>query len=295
MSMRSDLTLTHPDRIVYRGQGITKRDLAEYYATIAPFMLPHITDRPLAVMRCPDGEGAHCFSQKHWTSSTPHISTKPIAESGGEKGAYAVVHDAAGLIALVQYGVLEIHPWGSRADKLEAPDRIVFDLDPGPDVRWKDVVAAALELRALLADLGLESWVKTAGGKGLHVVVPIARTVEWDVVSLFSHAVAQRLVHEAPSRYVAVAAKAARRERIFVDYLRNSRGATAIAPFSTRAREGAPVAMPLKWEDLPKLKSGDAFHVRDVLAMPSDQLSDPWADLLASRQRLSRAVIAHLE
>ncbi|MEO8139948.1 MAG: non-homologous end-joining DNA ligase [Gemmatimonadota bacterium] len=284
------MTLTHPDRVVYAELGFTKQDLAAYYLKVAPLMLPHIASRPLSLLRCPEGQGGECFYQKHWTDATPGIKTVLIEESGGRRP-YAVVTSASDLIGLVQYGVMEFHTWQSRIDRIELPDQIILDLDPDPGVRWAEVCSAAVALRTLLADLKLKSWVKTTGGKGLHVVVPIQRRVTWEVASVFARAVAERLAVELPDHYVTVAAKAARKGRIFIDHLRNSRGATAVAPWSVRARAGAPVAMPVRWESLDRLKGGAALSVADVGALIRRRKLDPWAGMRGARQGISSALV----
>lgn len=259
-------------------------------------MLPHVAGRPLSLVRCPRGRQQACFYQKHWTGTPPHgVRIVPVREARGGVRDYTTVHTAAGLVSFVQHGVLEFHVWGARADRLEAPDRLVFDVDPGPGVAWSRVRAAAGLLRELFAGLGLESWLKTTGGKGLHVVLPIERRSSWAEASAFARAVASRIAREDPGGFLATAGKAAREGRIFLDWLRNARGATAIAPWSTRARDGAPVAVPLAWEELGRLKSADQYQLRDIPALLERRQSDPWAGLLEARQRLSPRLTAALE
>lgn len=290
----ADVVLSNPDRVLYPEQGITKRDLAAYYEAIAPLMLPHVGGRPLSLVRCPEGRGKGCFFQKHWGSRLPKaVDSVEIREGSGETKPYAVVHDVAGLVALVQHGVLEFHQWGARADQVESPDRIVFDLDPDAAVSWKRVRDAAGELRTLLEDLGLQSWLKTTGGKGLHVIVPIARRSSWEEVAEFARAAAYHLAEQYPDRYLAKASKAARKGKIFVDWLRNTRGATAIAAWSTRAREGAPISTPVSWDELTSLKGGDQYHLGIVPSLIAKRKSkDPWSALPTSAQRLTRAMTA---
>jgi bifunctional non-homologous end joining protein LigD len=215
-------------------------------------------------------------------------------EGGGAKRAYTVVRDAAGLVSLVQHGVLEIHLWGSRADDVETPDRIIFDLDPAPGVTWARVREGAIRLRELLEGLGLETWIKTTGGKGLHIAVPIARRNDWAEVSGFARAVAYHLAAEEPERYLAKASKAERKGKIYVDWMRNTRGATAIAPWSTRAREGATISAPIRWSDLASLKGGDQFGVKNAHTLVTRLKQDPWAGLLKSRQRITAAMLKKL-
>ncbi|MEO8029634.1 MAG: DNA ligase D, partial [Gemmatimonadota bacterium] len=288
------VTITHPERVIYPDSAISKLELARYYELVAPLMLPHVAGRPLSLVRCPEGQGGTCFYQKHWSGTTPAVDTLPIPEVKGVKRPYAVVKDAKGLVTLVQYGVIEFHPWGSRSDKLEFPDRIILDLDPAPGVKWGAVKAGALAIRDLLAGLDLKSWLKTSGGKGLHVVIPFERRISWELCTAFARAVAERLAAEQPERYVTVASKAARTGKIFVDWLRNSRGATAVAPWSTRAREGAPVSVPVRWDQLGGLTSGDSISMSDVPGLIGGRYRDPWADLPKAKQRIGRDVVEAL-
>jgi bifunctional non-homologous end joining protein LigD len=282
--------LTHPDKVLYPDQGITKLDLAHYYAAIADWALPHLADRPLSLVRCPEGQGKTCFFQKHVGSGVPdQLGRVEIAEKSGSE-TYLVVRDLSGLMALVQIGVLEIHPWGSTTKKLETPDRVTFDLDPDVALPWERVAEAALEIREVLTRLGLQSFAKTTGGKGLHVVVPLTPRLDWDEVKGFTRAVAMRLAEEAPERYLAVASKASRRGRIYIDYLRNSRGATAIGAYSARARPGAPVSTPLFWEEVERAVRPETFTVATVPARLEGLKSDPWAGIGKLRQSISTAV-----
>ncbi len=235
----SGVRISHPDRVLYPEQGITKLDLATYYERVATWMMPHVANRPLALVRCPGGRGSPCFFQKHPSEGpAEHLSQVDISEAGPPEY-HVAIKDPAGLIALVQMGVLEIHVWGSQARRLEKPDRLIFDLDPDPAVAWPQVVTAAREVRLVLQELGLVSFLKTTGGKGLHLVVPVTPRLEWDEAKDFCRSVANFIVRAAPDRYIATMSKAARKGKIFIDYLRNGRGATAIAPYSTRARPGA--------------------------------------------------------
>jgi len=286
------VALTHPDRVLYRDQRLTKLELARFYERIAPRILPHVESRPLAVVRCPRGEGGGCFFQKHAHDAFPEgVRSVEVEESSG-KSRYLMIDSVAGLVALVQMGALEIHPWGSRAGMLDRPDRMFFDLDPGPRVPWRRVVEAARRLREILEGLELASFVKTTGGKGLHVVVPLAPKNGWDEVKAFSRAVALHLVEEEPSGYVATASKAQRDGRIFVDYLRNARGATAVAPYSTRARKGAPVSTPIAWDELDADLRSDAFTVANLEGRLARRRRDPWADFARRPQTLGHAMRA---
>jgi bifunctional non-homologous end joining protein LigD len=269
--------LTNADRVLYPQQGITKRDLAEYYASIEEHVLPGMVDRPLALVRCPEGRAKQCFYQKHPGSAFPRdLPSIDIAEKSGTN-AYAYVRDLADLVGLVQAGVLEVHVWGSRVDDVERPDLIVVDLDPSPGVDWAVTRATALELRTRIDDLGLASFVRTTGGKGLHLVVPLVRRHGWDEVKAFARALCERHAADDPERLTTQVSKAKREGKVFLDYLRNGRGATAIATFSTRAREGAPVAVPVRWDELDASLRADAYDVGNVRRRLAALRGDPWA------------------
>lgn len=282
--------LTHPDRVLYPEQGLTKRDLANYYWTIRDWALPHLADRPVSLVRCPEGRNKACFFQKHLGRGMPAVlGGVAITEKSGN-GIYPVIENAAGLIALVQIGVLEIHPWGSTVKKLETPDRLTFDLDPDPGLPWPQVAAAALEMRETLKELGLESFAKTTGGKGLHVVVPLVPRLGWPEIEAFSKRLAETLAGRAPERYTTNPAKRARIGLIFIDYLRNSRGATAIGACSPRARANAPVATPLFWEEVERAVQPDAFTVRTLSRRLAALPEDPWAGIGVLRQSVTAAM-----
>ena len=286
--------LTHPGRVLYPAQGITKRDLALYYQTVAPWLMPHVAGRPLSLVRCPAGEGGACFYQKHFERGLPDgLTGVDIAEKAG-RATYAMVEELRGLVALVQLGVLELHPWGATAARLETPDRMIFDLDPDPEMPWPDVVAAAVELRDLLAGMGFTSFAKTTGGKGLHVMVPVTPQLDWERFRAAARAIAVRLAERAPRRYTVELPKAARRHRIFVDYLRNSRGQTAVAPYSPRARAGAPVATPLAWDEVMQALRPDRFTVATLPRRLESLSADPWAGMAKLRQRFSAALLRTL-
>lgn len=287
------IVISNPDRVVFPDAGITKLDAATFTERVAPLMLPQLAGRPLTFVRCPEGIADECFFQKHWTGKVPDtLDTVPIRQSGGEVRRYVVVHDAAGLVTLVQWGILEIHLWGARADDVERPDRVTFDLDPGEGVEWAEMRNAARAVRTLLESAGLASWLKTSGGKGLHVVVPLARRSSWDETSEFARAVAERLASEAPSHFVSVASKAQRPGKVFVDWLRNTRGATSVAPWSMRARPGAGVSVPIPWSALGRVKAGDHYTVRSLSRgkLPADA----WADIDQARQQISKRVLAQI-
>ena len=270
--------LTHPDRLYWPDAGVTKEGLADYYAEVWRFMAPFIVARPLSLVRCPEGISGQCFFQKHaWkgVNRTIHLVADPKDPSGDQ---ILTIDDLDGLIGLVQAGVLEIHPWGSTMAALEQPDIITMDLDPADDVAWPDIIAAAREVRERMKALGLPSFVKTSGGKGLHVVVPLVPAADWEAVKRFTKAMADDMATDSPERYVSVVTKSKRQGKILVDYLRNGRGATAVAPYSTRARAGAPVAMPLAWDELGDGLGPAYFTAINATTRLSQQHDDPWAD-----------------
>jgi bifunctional non-homologous end joining protein LigD len=278
--------LTSPDKVLYPEQGITKRALADYYLAVSEAMLPHVAKRPITLVRCPTGRQRKCFYQRHAGSGVPAELGEIEVPGFEESGAYLYVTDRKGLVAMVQMGVLEIHPWGVRNDRPDRPDRVIFDLDPGEGLGFADVVEAALEVRQLLQGVGLKSFAKTTGGKGLHVVVPIERRYEWKEVKGFARRVAEKLSADFPDRYLSRISIAERRGRIFVDYLRNDATSTAIAPYSTRSRAGAPVATPLDWSEVtPKLDPA-AFTVLTIPQRLQDLGGDPWREIERVRQRL---------
>ncbi|MGE0847521.1 MAG: DNA ligase D, partial [Flavobacteriaceae bacterium] len=280
MAERSEVAgirLSHPGKVLFEAQGITKADLAAYYEQVAERMLPLVGKRLLSLVRCPEGAGEACFFQKHESKGMPGaLKSIEIAESDGKKGTYLYLDSPAGLIAGVQMGTLEFHIWGSRIDDIERPDRVVFDLDPDPAVGFAGVKRAAFDLRALLKEEGLETVPLLTGGKGIHVVAPAERRADWDRVKAFASDIAKRMAATEPDRFVAKSSKAARKGRIFIDYLRNDRGATAIAPYSTRAREGCPVAMPVPWDELEGVEKASEFGIADALARLGGR--DPWQD-----------------
>ncbi|MEX2673124.1 MAG: DNA ligase D [Phycisphaeraceae bacterium] len=286
------VSLSNADRVLYPEQGATKADLAAYYQAVAEPLLRYTADRPLSVVRCPRGRSAKCFYQKHVSEGLPEpVRQIDVAEAGEKAEPYLAINDLPGLIALVQIGVLEIHPWSSRSDRLDRPDRLVFDLDPGPDVSWEQVIEAAVLVRDSLEQIDLQSFVQTTGGKGLHVIAPIRRTLSWDSAKQLTHAIASAIASGNPKQYVAVMTKAKRQGRVFVDYLRNSRGATAVASYSTRARTGAPVATPLRWDELAGLESASHYTIANVPQRLTQLNDDPWAGFYDLNQTVSRKVL----
>jgi bifunctional non-homologous end joining protein LigD len=276
------VNLTHPDRVYWEDVGVTKRDLAEYYQAVWKWMAPHVVGRPISLLRCPDGATGQCFFQKHASAGVSTAHLHEVAEKGDK---IISIDGLDGMLSLVQAGVLEVHTRGSTIDALGKADRLVFDLDPGPGTGWKDIVAAARDVRERLSDLKLKSFLKTSGGKGLHVVLPIAPT-PWETAKEFAQALAGAMAADEPDRYVATATKSKRNNRIFIDYLRNSREATAVAPYSTRARPGAAVSVPIEWSELGRIKSADQYTVLNVLGRLKRMRKDPWAGIGRVKQKL---------
>ena len=274
--------ISSPERVVFPALGITKQQVADYYTAVAPLLLPELRERPLSMVRCPDGIAGQCFFQKHHAATLgSHVRAVPIREKGGGRDDYVYVDSIEGVLDLVQMNVLEFHPWGATVGDVEHPDRLVFDLDPGEGVDWNAIKAAARELRARLRDAGLESFLRLSGGKGLHLVVPIsagddAPKHDWPTAKAFCEAFARAMETQSPGRYVATASKARRKGVIFIDWLRNGRGATSVASWSLRAREQAGVAMPLKWSELGRTKSGHDYPLEKALRRAAAQRTDPW-------------------
>ncbi|HVO16185.1 MAG TPA: non-homologous end-joining DNA ligase [Alphaproteobacteria bacterium] len=288
--------VTHPDRVLFPDMGLTKRDLIAYYEAVRESMMPHVLDRPVSLVRCPQGRHRNCFFQRHAGESAPGaLPVTPIREQSGSTADYLYIEGPESLIAGVQIGTLEFHIWGARRATIETPDRLVFDLDPDPSVDFAAVRAAAVEVRDFLDGLGLETFPLLTGGKGIHVVAPLVPDREWPVIKRFARAVAERLAERAPERYIATASKARRRGRIFIDYLRNERGASAVAPYSTRARSGAPVAAPVSWAELSRIERANAYSVEAMLRRIKRLKRDPWAGYDGVRQSLGDAVMARLD
>jgi bifunctional non-homologous end joining protein LigD len=282
------VAITHPERVVYPDDGITKGDVAAYYAAVADWILPELVNRPLSMVRCPGGTDSACFFQKHHAAKLgSSVRAIPLEEKEGEDE-YVYIRDLTGLLQLVQMNTLEFHPWGSRVDKPDSPDRIVLDLDPAPGVAWEAVVEVARGIRELLDGMALASFVRTSGGKGLHVVVPFRRGPGWPAVKAFCESLADAMVERDPDRYIATASKAKREGKIFIDWLRNARGATSVCNWSLRARQGAPVAMPLRWDELGKIAGGAAFGMQAALERAARLKADPWEGMARLQQRLPK-------
>jgi len=275
-----NVTLTHPERELW--PGITKQALADYWNTIAEHALPELAHRPLAVVRCPEGIGGEHFFQKHGRTALP----AGIRQGDAAGQPYLAIDDVDGLIGMAQISAIELHAWGATEDRPQHPDRMVFDLDPGDGVAFADVVKAALDLRGQLQRLGLQSFCRTTGGKGLHVVVPLEPAADWDQVKPFCRAFAETLSQQAPELYLSTVRKADRQGRILIDWLRNGLGATAVASFSPRARPGATVATPLAWDEVTRRLDPQKFTLLSVPERLARLREDPWKEFSSLSQRL---------
>lgn len=278
--------LTHPDKLLFPKDGITKRDLADYWVAVADWALPQLAGRPLSLYRCPDGHEAQCFYQKHIGIGMPQAVPRVVVTR--DEDLYAMVDSLPALLALVQMGTIELHTWGSRVEHLEQPDIIVVDLDPAEDLAWRSVVDAAFDLKSRLESLGLVPFVRLTGGKGLHVVVPVEPGPKFPAVKRFVRTLAAEMARDEPKRYTASMAKTRRSGKVFLDVFRNERGATAIASYSPRARAGAPVALPIEWDAL-ETTAGErpAYGVRDVRMLVRRRRHDPWEGFDEARRSLS--------
>jgi bifunctional non-homologous end joining protein LigD len=257
--------ISNRERVIFPESGDTKGDLADYYAAVAPLMLPFVANRPISLVRCPQGRAKTCFFQKHDSGTFgDHVHHVPIREKDGGAEDYLYLSDAEGLLSCVQMGTIEFHGWSARTGDVERPDRMVFDLDPDEGLDFKECVQAAGDIRARLADLGLVTFAMLSGGKGVHVVVPLKRVHDWDTHKDFARRFAEAMSLAEPDRYVATMSKAKRKGRIFIDWLRNQRGATAVLPYSARSREGAPVAVPVSWDELAAMENAHPFSIGDV-------------------------------
>lgn len=282
-AVRSGVRLTHPGRVLYPLHGVTKQDLAEYLARMAPRLLPHVVNRPMSLVRCPQGRSGKCFFQRHVTRGLPE-AFHAVRIPGKDKEPYLYVDSVEGIVSSAQIGALELHLWGARIEAIECPDRMVFDLDPDPAVPFSEVRHTAERLREILESAALHSFPMLTGGKGLHVVVPLAGAHGWDDVKRFSRGIAAALAADEPHRYTIKAAKNRRTNRIFIDWMRNLRGGTAIAPYSTRAREGCPVATPVTWRELSRIDRADKYTIHTLPRRLRSLRSDPWEDYFHTDQ-----------
>jgi bifunctional non-homologous end joining protein LigD len=277
-----EIRITNPDRVIFPDAKVTKGELADYYRAVGAPMIAWTANRPVSLVRCPQGRAKKCFFQKHDSGSFgAHVKQVPIREKDGGTEDYLYVEDIEGLIACVQMGTIEFHGWGSRVDAIERPDRLVFDLDPDVGLDFDAVRKAAKDLKRHLSDMGLVTFPMLTGGKGVHVIAPLTPKAQWPEVKDFAQRFALALAEAEPERFTAALSKAKRTGRIFIDYLRNQRGATAIMPYSARAREAAPVAAPINWEELDEMKSGAHFTVRDtelLLERAGSRLLQGWGE-----------------
>lgn len=286
VDMVAGIKITHPDRVLYPQQGITKRELAQYYENIADWILPWVRRRPLTLVRCPEGREKQCFYQKHPYKSLADVPRIVIAEKSGQAD-YLYIDNISHVVALVQWGTLELHAWGCRIDDIERPDLMVFDLDPSPEVSWKSMIDIARALRKRIDNLGLTSFLRLTGGKGLHLVIPLIPHANWEQVKDFSQAVAEQHAASAPELLTTNMSKAKRKGKVFIDYLRNGRGSTAILNYSARARPGAPVALPVKWRELNSDLVSDKYRVDTLTRRLAALRGDPWNDFESSRAMLT--------
>lgn len=280
------VTISHPERVVFANARLTKGDVADYYRQMARWILPEVVRRPLSLLRCPDGVDKPCFFQKHHgTGLGDAVEAIPLEQKSGRED-YLYIEDTEGLLQLVQMNTLELHPWGASVDDPEHPDRLVFDLDPGEGVTWAAIKAAARDVRDRLQEIGLESFVRLSGGKGVHVVVPLTPKADWAQAKDFCESFAQAMAEHAPDRYVATMSKAKRTGVIFIDWLRNARGATSVCSWSLRARPSAGVAVPLRWEELGRVTAADAFALPKALQRAQKLKKDPWEGIDQVKQVL---------
>ena len=289
------ISISHPQRVIYPGTHITKQELAEYYLFVSDNIMPHIVDRPLSMVRCPEGAGEPCFFQRHvGLGKSPYLHEVRVGVKG-EARDYLMIHDVEGLISLVQWGVIELHPWQCAANKLDKPDRMIFDLDPDPAVSLKQLIDGAQEVRQRMQELGLSTFVKTTGGKGLHVVVPLTPRYSFPAIKSFARAIAESMASDSPTKYIATMSKAKRTGKIFVDYLRNDVTSTAVAPYSARAREGATVSTPVAWEELTANLKLPSFTIDTVPQRLKKQKKDPWQDFSTTKQKIAAKYLTTLK
>jgi bifunctional non-homologous end joining protein LigD len=285
------IKISNPSKLLYPEDGITKLDAGKYYEAVAEWILPHLENRPLTLVRCPNGWEKSCFFQKHPDDKVSNVIERVTVQESKGATLYMMANNTMALIALLQMGAIELHPFGSRAPKLGCPDVIVFDFDPADDVPWSELVDAVKLLKTLLEELGFRAFIKTTGGKGLHVVLPIRPTLGWDDIKAFTKAIAELMVQSFPERFIATMTKSKRHGKIFVDYLRNAEGATAIAPYSLRARAHAPVATPISWEELESDIRREHFNLRNVPERLANMKTDPWADFFDVKQSVTKALM----
>jgi bifunctional non-homologous end joining protein LigD len=296
--------ISHPDRVLFEAAGATKLDLARYYQSIADWIVPHVADRPLTLVRCPTGvrgnypgstKSGDCFFMKHSKVWAPPQLRRVRIKEKTKTGEYLIADSIGAVVGLVQMDVLEIHTWNSRFASVEQPDRIVIDLDPGIGVAWPAIVKAAKFVRRMLTAMSLESWVKTTGGRGIHVVVPLAPVADWNECLAFARAFADAAVRAAPDVFTSQFVKAGRERKILIDYLRNNRTNTSISAYSTRAKPDATVSVPIAWRELSPDHRPDRFTIRTVPQRLARMRTDPWREYWKTRQKIPRGAIRALE
>nr|MBA3695778.1 DNA ligase D [Methylotenera sp.] len=288
------ITISHPERIIYTPENITKIHVAEYYEAAEKWLMPHLKGRPLSLLRCPDGTEKECFFQKH-LDDFKLKNVQKIDVDANDKGKYLIANNIAGVIELVQMGVIELHTWGSTTKVIHNPDRFIFDLDPDPSVPWEKVIEGANLVRYLLENMRLESFLKTTGGKGLHIVVPIKPDHEFPVIKAFTKSIAMHLTETIPTHFVAVMSKEKRKNKIFIDYLRNGEEATAIAAYSLRARPGAPISVPLRWDELNVDLKSDTFNMLNIYERLLNLSKDPWENYFTTQQVITKEMLKTFE
>lgn len=283
--------VSNPGRVIDPSTGLTKLDLVRYYEAIAPWLLPHLKDRPVSLVRAPSGIAGELFFQKHLEHTMPGVIELDPALWPGHKG-LLVINSLEALLSAAQMNTVEFHTWNSTARRIDKPDRVIFDLDPGEGVTWPQIREAATLTRVMLEQLGLQAWLKTSGGKGLHVVVPLVPRLGYEVVKVFSQAVVLHMAKTIPQRFVAKSGESNRVGKMFIDYIRNGRAQTTAAAFSARSRPGLGVSMPVSWDDLARLKGGAEWNIRTAPAFLRERKVDPWADYWISKQTLAPAIKA---
>ena len=288
------IKISNPEKLLYPEAGVTKRDLALYYQEIGDWIVPHLRNRPLTLVRCPNGWNKECFYQKHAGDGVAEVIERVTVQDSDGPALYMMANSASAIVAVLQMGTLELHPWGARAPKLGFPDRIIFDLDPDEGLAWKEITEAVTVLKILLENLGLRGFLKTTGGKGLHVVVPIEPTVSWEHIKGFTKAVAELLARTFPERFTHKLLKVSRHGKIFIDYLRNAEGATAVAPYSLRAKANAPVSTPIEWTEIAEDLRFDYFNVKNVPSRLKHLKQDPWAEFTKTRQTVTKSIMKNI-
>jgi bifunctional non-homologous end joining protein LigD len=284
--LSSPVEISSPEKIIFKEENITKKDISDFYQLVAEFMLPYLMDRPLSLVRCPQGTDHTCFYQKHFAGRIPESFHSLSLKDNKVTQTYISIDSSEGLQELVRLNAFEIHSWNCHIQNNLLPDQVVFDFDPGNGVQWAEVIEAAFELREILEKLNLKSFIKLTGGKGLHLHIPIAPIYKWEEIKLFSKSLALELVSRNPGKYTAHMSKANRNKKIFIDYLRNIFGATVVAPYSLRAKPISSVALPLEWRELRMIKSPQQFSLKKALKKIKTRRLDPWSEMVSLKQKI---------